>query len=189
MSQPLPDCPFLPDFNEDMNWKSLNDLGPDRSIHFYQKCLEYGHFLWKRGFAARSILCLDRAMGANLDGEESYLKQWPLPYKAITWILATTPKDVFLGNPRIHFQHLADRLGEPRKIQRSYRAWACWYLSRIVLPTLSSDPKHQVKEPTKEEIIQQLKIEGISGEVQTWQDAIAYAADLSKKLKLPNLPS
>ncbi|MBL4575816.1 MAG: hypothetical protein JKY51_06930 [Opitutaceae bacterium] len=168
-----------------MNWKSLNELGKDRTIIFYQRCMQYGHCLWKKGFAARSILCLDRAFGAHLSGEEAFLKQWTLPYKALVWILETTHSTVFLGNTRVHFQHLADRLGEPRKAQRSGRAWACWLLTRKVLPELPSDPQHMVSEPTEDEIIKQLHQNGIPGEVEIWQDAIEYATSLSIRSKTP----
>ena len=37
-----------------------------RGEAFYRDCLEYGQALWQRGYAARSLLCLDRAMGAEL---------------------------------------------------------------------------------------------------------------------------
>ena len=85
---------------------------------FYLACLEYGHSLWLREFAARAILCLDRAFGANLQSEEPVLKPWPLPYAAMAWFIRHTPDGVFLGNPRVHFQHYAGRMNEPRAEQR-----------------------------------------------------------------------
>ena len=69
---------------------------------------------------------LDRAFGADLAPGEPVLAAWPLPYAAMAWLLQHTPPETFIGNPRVHFQHLADRMNEPRREQRRWRAWACW---------------------------------------------------------------
>ena len=48
-----------------LDWRALHAFREtDRGAEFYFACLEYGHALWQKGFAARSLLCLDRAMGA-----------------------------------------------------------------------------------------------------------------------------
>ena len=125
MSDAFPPCPYLPVCRVDLDWKALNNFAKDdRGAEFYHACLEYGQSLWTRGFAARSILCLDRAMGADLAGTEPILTPWPIPYAAMAWLLAHVPAGVFVGNPRVHFQHYADRMNEPRKEQRQWRAWA-----------------------------------------------------------------
>lgn len=152
-----------------MDWRAISEHGTARGETFYLTALEYGHYLWLRGFAARAILCLDRAFGANLCGNEEVLNAWPLPYAAMTWILRHTPSDQFVGNPRVHFQHYAGRMNEPRREQRRWRAWACWALSRKVLPDLAGDPKHVVVEPSPDEIMVKLDQYGHIGESACWR--------------------
>lgn len=164
------DIPYLPSPTQAMDWRDLNrfkanDRGPD----FYKTCLDYSQVLWRQQLPARAILCLDRAWGADLKGDEPILKRWPLPYQALIFILQNAPQGVFLGNPRVHFQHYADRLGEPRREQRRWRSWACWALSCKVRPDLSGDPKHDVEEPSFEKIANNLSEHGLPGELQLWQ--------------------
>ncbi len=172
----LPHCPHLPRPRPGLDWRSLNAFGEgDRGARFYDACLEYGHALWQRRYAARAILCLDRAMGADLKGDEPILAQWPMPYAAMTWFMRHTPGDVFIGNPRIHFQHYADRMNEPRKEQRRWRAWACWALARRVLPALPGDVRHNVVEPTEARIEEHLHRHGLPGEGALWAAELARA--------------
>ena len=171
----LPTCPYLPMPRPGLDWKMLNAFpADDRGAEFYDACLEYGHSLWKRKYAARAMLCLDRAMGADLRGDEEILKTWPMPYSAMVWFMRHTPKDVFIGNPRIHFQHYADRMNEPRKEQRKWRAWACWALARKVMHELPGDPRHLVEEPTVEEIEAKLLKHGLPGEAAQWHEEWAH---------------
>src|SRR5690606_35970429 len=121
----LPPCPHLPPPRADMDWRALNAVRTTKDQGFYLTALTYGHTLWQRTLPARALLCLDRAMSADLRGDEPVLQTWPLPYAAMAWLMAHTPRSVFIGNPRVHFQHYADRLGEPRRDQRKWRAWAC----------------------------------------------------------------
>jgi len=166
----LPPCQHLPAPRAGLDWRVLHEFREtDRGAEFYLACLEYGHALWTRRLAARAILCLDRAFGADLHGEEPVLKTWPLPYAAIAWFIAQTPPEVFLGNPRVHFQHYADRMNSPRREQRRWRAWACWALARAVRPDLSGDPRHRVVEPTLEQIAVALDRHGLPGETALWQ--------------------
>ncbi len=166
----LPPCPHLPVPRAGLDWRALHGFrAADRGWEFYLTCLEYGHALWRRGLAARAILCLDRAFGADLRGDETGLGDQPLPYEALAWIILHTPRDVFLGNPRVHFQHLAGRMNEPRREQRRWRAWACWAIARAIRPDLPGDPKHHVVEPTWAEIERELGVHGHPGEAKTWQ--------------------
>jgi hypothetical protein len=169
----LPPCPLLPPPRAGLDWRALHAFREtDRGPEFYFACLEYGHALWQRGFAARSLLCLDRALGADLKGEESVLRQYPLPYAAMAWLIAETPPGVFLGNPRVHFQHYADRMNEPRREQRRWRAWACWALARSARPELPHDPKHVVVEPTVDDIDAALRQHGLVGEAGLWRTVL-----------------
>lgn len=165
----LPPCPHLPEPRPGLDWQVLHSFrDADRGAEFYFACLEYGHALWQRGFAARSLLCLDRAFGANLRGDEPVLRSHPQPYAAMAWLIAHTPEGVFMGNPRVHFQHYADRMNEPRREQRRWRAWACWALARAVRPDLPGDPRHRVVEPGLEEIRRGLDQHGLPGESALW---------------------
>jgi len=170
MATPLPPCPHLPAPRSGLDWRALHTFRQTgRGAEFYFACLEYGHALWQKGFAARALLCLDRALGAELTGDESALRENPLPYAAMAWLIAHTPTGVFLGNPRVHFQHYADRMNEPRREQRRWRAWACWALARAVRPDLPDDPKHRVVEPTLADIDAALRLHGHGGEAELWR--------------------
>ncbi len=170
MSDPLPRCPHLPAPRAVLDWRLLHGFrDAHRGEEFYRACLEYGHALWLRERPARAMLCLDRAFGAELRGDERVLHDWPLPYGAVAWLLVHTPARMFLGNPRVHFQHYAGRMNEPRRDQRRWRAWACWALVRAVRPDLPGDPRHEVIEPTNDEIAAGLSRAGVPGETGLWQ--------------------
>ncbi|MGH7959719.1 MAG: hypothetical protein ACREH8_22275 [Opitutaceae bacterium] len=174
MSTALPPCPCLPVPRAGLDWRALHAFRKsDRGPEFYFACLEYGHTLWQKGFAARALLCLDRAMGADLTGDEPILGQHPLPYAAMAWFIGQTPAGVFLGNPRVHFQHYAARVNEPRREQRRWRAWACWALARAVRPDLPNDPKHRVVEPALDDITAGLRAHGHNGEDELWRRELA----------------
>jgi hypothetical protein len=180
MSTPLPPCPYLPTPRPGLDWRALHSFRDrDRGAEFYLACLEYGQTLWLRGFAARTLLCLDRAFGAELRGDEPVLQSHPLPYAAMAWLIANTPRGTFLGNPRVHFQHYADRMNDPRREQRRWRAWACWALTRSIRPELPSDPKHRVVEPTVTEIGHQLATHGLPGESTLWAQELARVGQAS----------
>jgi hypothetical protein len=169
-NHPVPRCPHLPPPREGLDWRVL---GAHREAHrggaFYLDCLEYSHALWLRVLPARAILCLDRAFGAELAGGEAVLSDWPMPYAALRWMLGHAPEGVFLGNPRVHFQHYAGRMNEPRREQRRWRAWACWALARRAMPGLPGDPLHPVVEPGLDEIARRLDEFGFPGEAALWR--------------------
>ncbi len=170
MSVPLPPCPHLPPPRAGLDWRTLHVHREDvRGAEFYHDCLEYAHALWQRGLAARALLCLDRAFGADLRGDEPVLREWPSPYAALVWFLRHAPSANLVGNPRVHFQHYAGRLEGPRREARRARAWACWALTRVVLPELPGDMKHEVTEPTVEEIARQLGVHGWQREEAHWR--------------------
>ena len=155
-----------------MDWRDLWAHGSNRGPEFYLTALEYAHYLWRQGRTARAILCLDRAFGADLRGDESVLKDWPLPYAALAWLLTHIPPGIFLGNPRVHFQHLAYRVKAPRREQRCWRAWACWAISRRVLPQLPGDPRQRVEGPAEKRIAAQLARHGQAAEPDLWRNVL-----------------
>ena len=158
-----------------MDAGALSAHGSARDAAFYVTALTYGHYLWQHGQAARAILKLDRALLADVRGDEPVLHRWPLPYAAMAWLLREAPRDVFIGNPRVHFQHLADRMNEPRREQRRWRTWACWALCRVVRPEFPADLRHIVHEPSRELVFARLLHHGIPGEAELWQSAIKKA--------------
>jgi hypothetical protein len=169
-------CPHLPPPREGLDWRLLAaHRDAHRGGEFYLDCLEYGHSLWIRGHAARAVLCLDRAFGAELTGSEPVLAAWPMPYAATAWMLRHVPAGMFIGNPRVHFQHYAGRMNGPRVEQRRWRAWAGWALARAILPELPGDPRHLVEEPTLEKISAQLRLHGFAGEDRLWRQALGDA--------------
>lgn len=156
-----------------MDWRAFEQHGSDRGPAFYGTALEYGHYLWLQGRAARAILCLDRALGADLRPDDPIVSSWPPPYESMAWILAHTPEALFVGNPRVHFQHYAGRMNAPRREQRQARAWACWLISRRILPHLPGDPRHEIREPTEDEITLLLRQHGFPGEAAQWHRVLA----------------
>lgn len=183
MRETLPPCPYLPAARPELDWRALHAFRAEvRGEAFYFLCLEYAQTLWQRGLAARALLCLDRALGAELSGEETILRDWPLPYAAMAWCIAQTPTTVFIGNPRVHFQHYADRMNAPRREQRRWRAWACWALTRTVRPEFMADPRHVVVEPAIEHIAAALATHGVRGESAQWR-AVLAAVTTSGRLK------
>lgn len=172
----LPPCPWLPPAPATMDAGGLTAHGAARDAGFYLAALTYGQHLWqRRGLAARAILCLDRALGADLRGDEPVLRDWPLPYAALGWMLRHVPAGVFIGNPRVHYQHLADRMNEPRREQRRWRAWAAWAITRHFRPEFPADPKHVVVEPDRETIASQLVVHGLPGETALWHRSLEQA--------------
>jgi hypothetical protein len=151
-----------------MDWRFLRAAGPGRGPDFYLRCLQYGHHLWQSGRPARAILCLDRALLADLPDGEPVLDAHPLPYAALAWILRSSPPGIFLGNPRVHYQHLADRVRGPRRDQKRWRAWACWQIARTVRPEFPPDPRHRVAEPDRAEIGANLDRFGVARERALW---------------------
>ena len=175
----LPDlepCPYLPRQDEPLSAASVAVLGEDRGPDFYLAALHYAQSLWRQGFPARSILLLNRALGAELDGSEPVLPQWPLPYLAIGWLLDHHLPEHFMGNPRRHWQHLATRMSGPRAGLRTWRAWACWRMACVALPDWPADEKQMaeegVREPGEEEIAGHLERLGHPGEVGLWREVL-----------------
>ncbi len=174
-----PPCPFLPVPDRMLTAACLHEFGQDRGADFYFAALSYAQSLWLQGFPARALLLVNRALGCELGGTEPVLAAWPLPYRAVTWLLRHRRTDQFIGNPRRHWQHLATRMSGPRAELRTWRAWACWSLARVVMPDLPADGeqivREGVREPQEEELAAQLARLGLPGEVDEWRAARDFA--------------
>ena len=164
-------CPYLPSGQKKLSWRELNALRDDQGEELYLLCLEYGQQLWLENLPARALLAVDRALYCDVPAEAGCLKNNPLPYAAIGW-LVSQPTEQFTGNARVHYQHLADRVKGDRAAQKKWRAWAAWAITRRARPDLVADADHVVTEPTPSEIRQALLLHGIKGEVETWEKAI-----------------
>ena len=103
------------------------------------------------------------------------MRDYPLPYAATAWMVRGAPPGIFIGNPRVHFQHYADRMNEPRRDQRRWRAWACWALVRRARPEWPGDPRHAVVEPSEAAIAAGLRETGLPGEEALWRTCLAAA--------------
>ena len=165
-------CPYLPAPDRQMSHRCLTESRKASETVFYFEALKYGHYLWLRGHAGRGILALTRALYANMSEAASVLEQWPLPYAALKWIIASHTSDSFPGNPRISFQHQATRLCGERQALRRARAWAVWALVRRAKPTLQKDHEQLIKEPTTDLIEAMLREEGHANEVTIWRTAL-----------------
>ena len=168
-------CPFLPalkqDAEQEYDYRTLRKHGARRDADFYFSALCYGNQLWCQGHAGRALLALTRALYAELDGSEEILRDHPLPYQAMKWIVENHHSDDFPGNPRLSFQHQACRMREPRRARRSARAWAVWAIVCAVRPHLPGDSS--LPECDQLTIQSELKSHGISGEVEIWENAMA----------------
>lgn len=167
-----PPCPYLPIPEKALDWRHLRLSGRSRGPDFYLRCLEYAQYLWMYDTPARSLLAIDRALFADVRGDEEQLNRWPLPYSGVVWILQHAPDQAFIGNPRIHFQHLADRIRDPHRPVKKWRAWACWHLVRKFRPALEGDPRHAVDPPTEQAVAEGLRRHGIPEETVLWRSVL-----------------
>lgn len=176
-----PPCPRLPAIDRLYTAADVDRFGKDRGGGFYATALHYAQSLWQTGFPAKSLLLINRALSLPLPGAEPVLATHPLPYRAAAWLLFERPEGQFIGNPRRHWQHLATRMVEPNKELRTWRAWACWYLAKTILPEAEfpSDMKQireeGVIEPTFEQISRQLKRLSPADDFERWVGALDEA--------------
>ncbi|NOX99296.1 MAG: hypothetical protein GXP30_06145 [Verrucomicrobia bacterium] len=165
----LKPCPYLPGVEAPVSAAAMREVRDDNyGSRFYEQALKGGQSLWLQGLPAQALLMFNRAFGADLNGDEPILDQWPLPYAASAWVMKHREEDQFIGNPRRHFQHLATRMVEPRKARRSARAWACWLMACQIFPDYPADEKQiaeeGVVEPSREEVFALLEKHGLAGE-------------------------
>jgi len=167
-------CPYLPVPASPVDAEMVRRFRKgERGADFYEVALLYAHSLWLRGFPAKSLLLINRALGADLRGDEAVLGRWPLPYAAVAWIMRSRGEGQFIGNPRRHYQHLATRMVEPRRALRTWRAWACWHLASAVFSDYPVDEKQIAEEsvvlPDRGVVLQGLEELGLPGEPALWE--------------------
>jgi len=178
----LESCPFLPPVDGPVPAAAMKAFrNGDRGADFYGQALKCAQSLWLQGLPAQALLQINRALGADLRGDEPILAAWPLPYAAAAWVMRRRAPDQFIGNPRRHYQQLATRMVEPRKTQRAWRAWACWHLACRIFPDYPADEKQiaeeGITEPTREAIVEGLAAHGLGSEVAIWKAADRLTRD------------
>ncbi len=172
-------CPYLPENDPTLSAVSMRRVGSDRGEAFFLLALQCAQALWMKGLPAQSLLLMNRAFSADLNGDESILIDYPLPYRAMRWVMEARRADQFIGNPRRHFKHLATRMSGPRRELRSWRAWGCWAIAREVFPTDPADLKQLEEEgmvePEREEIRCRLADLGHPGEAKEWEGCLRFS--------------
>lgn len=174
-------CPFLPETDHVCSHVDMEAVGNDRGTRFYEMALQYAQSLWRRGFPAKSLLLCSRAMSADLHQGDDILRRFPLPYHAVAWLIVNRREGQFFGNPRLHYQHLASRMVEPKRELRTWRAWACWYLTKELLGQEEFPGDwHQIRtegvvEPTHDEISRQLHRLSRLDDDRVWNDALRWS--------------
>jgi GNAT superfamily N-acetyltransferase len=172
-------CPFLPEPERDFKAADINAHGSNRDLAFYADALNYAQTLWLTGFPAKALLLINRALSCSLP--DVSLRVPYQPYDAIAWILVNRPEDRFIGNPRRHYQHLATRMVEPHKELRTWRAWACWHLSKNLLreDEFPHDAKQvreeRIAKPRRHDIAAQLDALSPCDDRISWEHALEWA--------------
>jgi len=182
-------CPFLPLPQRPVTHEDLHALGSDRGPRFHHAALAYAQGMWLADFPAKALLLVSRAQSCRLE-ELSLLTEGAMPYHAVAWIVHRRPEGRFIGNPRLHYQHLASRMVDPHRELRRWRAWACWYLTRELLPeTEFPSDTRQIRaestvEPRRSEIAQRLNELSPSDDCAAWESALEWAyLQAPKKLR------
>jgi ribosomal protein S18 acetylase RimI-like enzyme len=173
-------CPFLPRPGRAVTHEDIRALGDDRSGRFYRTALDYAQTLWLDGFPAKALLLVNRALSCRLP-DVSLNEEGARPYHAKAWILVNRPAGRFIGNPRRHYQHLATRMVEPHKELRTWRAWACWYLARTLLPEdgfphdAAQVREELIVKPRRFEIADKLRALGPRDDLAAWESALDWS--------------
>ncbi len=165
-------CPHLPPPGEILNHAHLGALREENGPELYLTALRYAQQLWLNRLPARSILALDRSFFAKVPAGHEVLKTHPMPYAALAWICRHHGDEGFLGNPRVSFQHVADRARGPDARLKNIRAWACWAVVCAARPDLPGDPRHAVEPPSAGTVAAGLREVGGEDEVRVWAAAL-----------------
>lgn len=175
--------PLLPVLDRPYRAAEMHVFGKDRGPAFYEMAHRCAQSLWQEGLPAQAILMLNRALSTPMAGTEPVLQAWPLPYRSLAWLMLNRREGQFIGNPRRHWQHLATRMVEPHKELRTWRAWACWYLAKEILPEGEFPPdlrqirEEGVVEPAHGEIAAQLARLSPADDLAVWSDTLAWSRE------------
>jgi len=165
----LIECPHLPAVERPLRASGMRRFGKmDRGAEFYLAALETAQSLWLQGLPAQALLQINRAMGADLAGDQPVLRECPMPYAAAAWIMRQRVDSQFIGNPRRHYQHLATRMVAPRRELRTWRAWACWALACHIFSEMPADQEQIDREGVEEPDVAQIacRLNELAGSVE-----------------------
>ncbi len=174
----LPPCPLLPTVERRDGPLATRGVA-NKDMGYYRACLESAQTLWREAKPAQAILQLNKAFMADLGVEQGILRSWPPPYAVLVWILRNRPEGAFVGNPVRHFQHLATRVSGVRREIRSWRAWACFHLSRRELPEeefpvdAAQIEKESLEIPEWEAVLERIERGGWVGEAELVREVAA----------------
>ncbi len=173
-------CPYLPLPKHALKPSDTRVWRDECGPNYYQICLECAQSLWQAHLPAQALLQLNKSFMCQLDPADSILQKFPLPYRAIRWMLANYHPEDFIGNPVRHFQHLASRMSakSPQAELRTWRAWACYHIASRVLDHDDFPPDEQqirrekLSIPSVTEVSSQLEKLGLTGEVDLFKREI-----------------
>lgn len=170
-------CPYLPEPEEEMSHRCLTRLKDGDPADYYLAALRYGHYLWQRGIAGRAILAVTKGLYTDLPSRHAMYDRWPWPYAALKWMVSNHPGHEFPGNPRVSFQHQANRMDPVRSRVKISRAWAVWALICLARPDLPGDPTESFKVLSHDEIEALLFKHGSRDEAEVWRGCIEQSSD------------
>lgn len=172
-------CPFLPPFRAGLDYRHLRAHRGGQGGNIIPAALEYAQTLWMAELPARSILALTRALYAMPPHAED--AAYPVPYAALAWICQTHAGRGagFLGNPRISFQHQAQRMRLAPVEQRRARAWAAWFIAARALPDFPDDVRSEAERPTGREVAASLRQQTSPAEADLWQGVVSIISNRS----------
>ena len=165
--------PYLPVASSKLNANHTKKHRKECGDLFYLSCLELSQSYWIQGKQAQAILQINKAFMADIQEFQNFS-----PYMALRWLLVNRRKSEFIGNPVRHFQHLATRVSGPRTVLRAWRAWGCFYISRLVLPKdefpedLEQISKESLFIPTLKEVFSKIKFIALINELDHLKKAL-----------------
>ena len=165
--------PYLPVASSKLNASHTRKHRKECAELFYLSCLELSQSYWIQGKQAQAILQLNKAFMADISDFNGFQ-----PYMALRWLLENRRESEFLGNPTRHFQHLATRMSGLRKDLRIFRAWACFYISKCILPSkefpedLDQIRKESLVFPDINEVYLKLNVTGLLNECDFFLEAL-----------------
>jgi ribosomal protein S18 acetylase RimI-like enzyme len=176
-----PPCPFLPEIDRVYRATDVTSLGKDRSAAFVAVSLRYAQSQWQAGLPAQAMLQVNRVLSCAIPTEAMPADTLAHCYQTMAFLMRDRQAGQFIGNPRRHFQHLATRMVPPHAELRTWRAWACWYLAKGLLPEAEypGDAKQirdeAVIEPCCGQIDQQLRQLSPADDSAAWHRALGWA--------------
>lgn len=168
-------CPYLPHEERLLTAAWMRPFRGRRDAAMCGAARRCAQSLWRQGKTAQAILQLNRVLASRACWDDGGLAG--NPYAALQWMLARPAEGAFMGNPVRHFQHLATRMSGEDAGLRTWRAWACFWISRRALDAAGFPvDEDQVRReglvfPEPDEVVRRLDEIGGSIEVDAFHEA------------------